>query len=232
MSSARNPVIPLSYPARATIDDPGYVRRVPAPFDDRPTLRGRHVELVPLDVRYVDELVEAASGDRDTYGFTEVPATRAQMAAYVERFVAQRERREAVPFVQRRVADDRVVGCTRFLELRWWRGRTDPDEVEIGGTWLAADAQRSPVNTEAKLLLLAHAFDTWGVWRVALCTDARNERSRSAIERIGAQFEGIVRNHRLSTVDGETGRPRQTALFSLVVDEWPRVRQRLLDKLG
>ena len=85
------------------------------------------------------------------------------------------------------MADGRLVGCTRFLEMRRWRGRPEPDEVEIGGTWLAADVQRSAVNTEAKLLLLTQAFDDWHVDRVAIATDARNDRSRHAIERIGAR---------------------------------------------
>src|SRR6185369_11604089 len=98
--------------------------------------------------------------------------------------------------------------CTRFLEMRRWRGRPEPDEVEVGGTWLAADVQRTPVNTEAKLLLLTHAFEVWHVDRVALATDVRNERSRRAIERIGARFEGVLRHHRPSTVAGEAGRPR------------------------
>ncbi len=113
------------------------------------------------------------------------------------------------------------------MELRWWRGRSAPDEVEIGGTWLAADAQRTPINTEAKLLLLTHAFDVWQVWRVALCTDARNERSRRAIERIGARHEGVLRNHRPSAVAGEAGRPRDSALFAITDTDWPDVRGRL-----
>ena len=117
------------------------------------------------------------------------------------------------------------------MELRWWRGRPDPDEVEIGGTWLAADVQRSAVNTDAKLLLLTHAFDVWNVDRVALATDERNERSRAAITRLGASFEGILRNHRPSKVPGEEGRPRNTALFSITAEEWPEVRRALTDRL-
>ncbi|MET0326569.1 MAG: GNAT family protein [Ilumatobacteraceae bacterium] len=194
-------------------------------------LSGEHVELVPLAAEHVDELVVAASSDRSSYGFTEVPATRQQFVEYVGRMLALRDADAAVPFVQRRIADGRLVGCTRFLELRWWRGRVEPDEVEIGGTWLAADAQRSPVNTEAKLLLLTHAFEVWGVVRVALATDARNERSRAAIERIGASFEGVLRHHRPAMVEGEHGRPRDTALFAMTDDDWPAVRERLAQRL-
>jgi N-acetyltransferase len=196
------------------------------------TLRGLHVELVPLATDLVDELVAAANVDRSTYSYTEVPATAAQMADYVGRLLAKRADGTDLPFAQRRVTDGRVVGCTRFLEMRWWRGRPEPDEVEIGGTWLAADAQRSALNTEAKLLLLTHAFEVWRVGRVAVATDSRNERSRAAIERIGAHFEGVLRHHRPSLLAGEHGRPRDTALYSFTDDEWPAARRRLVDRLG
>jgi N-acetyltransferase len=195
------------------------------------TLRGAHVELIALAVGHAAELAEAAAGDRETYGFTEVPDGAGAMAEYITKLLGLRDEGSAMPFAQRRLADGRLVGCTRFMELRWWRGRTAPDEAEIGGTWLAADAQRSPLNTEAKLLLLTHAFETWEVWRVALCTDARNERSRTAIERIGARFEGILRNHRPSAVAGEAGRPRDSALFAITASDWPGVRERLRARL-
>ena len=142
------------------------------------TLHGQHVELVPLAPEHAADLAATAEGDRSSYEYTEVPSSVEHAADYIERLLAQRDAGSAVPFAQRRVADGRLVGCTRFMELRRWRGRDEPDEVEIGGTWLAPDAQRSPINTEAKLLLLVHAFDVWGVTRVALATDVRNERSR------------------------------------------------------
>ena len=191
------------------------------------TLHGEHVELVPLAHEHVAELTAAANVDRATYGFTEVPATLDGMDDYIGRMLAFAAAGEAVPFAQRRTRDGRIVGCTRFMELRWWRDRAEPDEVEIGGTWLAADAQRSAINTEAKLLLLSHAFEEWRVVRVALATDTRNARSRLAIERIGARYEGTLRHHRRSTVAGESGRPRDTALFALTDDDWPAVRERL-----
>jgi RimJ/RimL family protein N-acetyltransferase len=109
----------------------------------------------------------------------------------------------------------------------WPLGRRAPDEVEVGGTWLAADAQRSPINRNAKLLLFTQAFDVWEVRRLAICTDARNERSRTAIERLGATFEGVLRQHRPSTAAGESGVLRDTATYSIVADEWPAVRERL-----
>jgi RimJ/RimL family protein N-acetyltransferase len=191
------------------------------------TLRGDHVELTPLDLAHAGELARAAAGDRSTYAFTDVPDSTDGMEAYIAKLLDQRDRGEVVPFAQRRLDDGRLVGCTRFLELRRWRGRLEPDEAEIGGTWLAGDAQRTPVNTEAKLLLLTHAFDVWRTWRVALCTDARNERSRRAIERLGARHEGVLRHHRASHVRTETGRPRDSAMFSITDTEWPEVRARL-----
>jgi N-acetyltransferase len=197
-----------------------------------PALRGRHVELVPLAADHAAELLAAATGDRDSYGFTEVPGDAEHMDRYIANLLAKAANGTDVPFAQRRLADGRLVGCTRFLEVRRWRGRPEPDEVEIGGTWLAADAQRTPLNTEAKLLLLGHAFGVWRVDRVAIATDSRNERSRRAIERLGARFEGILRHHRPSMVAGEAGQPRDTALYSITDDDWPAVEQGLLSRLA
>ena len=132
---------------------------------------GDHVELVPLGRR---PRRRAASPrrtvDRSTYGFTEVPGDARTHAPTTSTDLLAKRRRRHRPCrsPSAGVADGRLVGCTRSMELRWWRGRAEPDEVEIGGTWLAADAQRTPLNTEAKLLLLTHAFDVWGVDRVAL----------------------------------------------------------------
>jgi RimJ/RimL family protein N-acetyltransferase len=196
------------------------------------TLRGTHVELIPLDLAQAAELAGAAAGDRSTYDYTQVPSGVDAMRAYIDQLLGLRDRGEVVPFAQRRLDDGRLVGCTRFMELRHWRGRPEPDEVEIGGTWLAAGAQRTPVNTEAKLLLLTHAFEVWQVWRVALCTDARNDRSRQAIERLGARYEGVLRHHRMSHVRAEAGRPRDSALFSITDSDWPEVRARLRGMLA
>jgi RimJ/RimL family protein N-acetyltransferase len=154
------------------------------------------------------------------------------MASYVTWLLGQADQDQAVPFAQRLRGSGRVVGCTRFMELRWWRGRAEPDEVEIGGTWLAADVQRTGTNTEAKLLLLAHAFNEWHVDRVALAADERNARSRTAIARLGATFEGVLRKHRPSKAPGEIGTARDTALFSITADEWPAVRAALAGRLG
>lgn len=192
------------------------------------SLTGLHVTLEPMSPEHVPALVDAATDDRTSYGFTHVPGDPVSMASYVDTLRHDALHDSAVPFVQRRSADGRVVGCTRFLNLSWWPGRATPVEVEIGGTWLSADAQRTPVNSEAKLLLLGRAFDEWGVHRVAICTDARNERSRAAIERLGAQFEGVLRRHRASIgSDVRAGTPRDSAMYSIIDDEWPDVRARL-----
>jgi RimJ/RimL family protein N-acetyltransferase len=106
--------------------------------------------------------------------------------------------------------------------------RAAPDGCEIEHTWIAPQAIRSAVNTEAKLLMLAHAFDEWGVHRVCFHTDARNERSRDALLRIGARFEGVLRAHRLSA----DAKPRDSARYSIIASEWPQVRAHLQDKLA
>lgn len=195
-----------------------------------PTLTGRHVQLEQLRTEHVDELVAAANEDRATYTWTAVPPTVDEMTAYVDGLLADQARCNVVPFVQRRVSDGALVGCTRYLQLQWWAGRELPAEVEIGGTWLSASAQRTPINTEAKLLLLRCAFTDFGVNRVAICTDARNTRSRAAIERIGATFEGVLRRHRGSYVPGEGA--RDSAMYSVIAEEWPAVEAGLEAKLA
>jgi len=128
-------------------------------------------------------------------------------------------------------ADTVVIGSSRFFDLERWAwpeghpryGRSTPDACEIGYTWLARSAIRTGANTEAKLLMLTHAFETWQVLRVCLHTDVRNQRSRAAIERVGGRFEGILRSHRMAA----DFIARDSARFSIVATEWPEVKQRL-----
>jgi N-acetyltransferase len=195
-----------------------------------PPLTGRHVILEPLRTEHVHEIAVAGDGDRSTFAYTQVPDGVDEAERYVAWLLDDAVHERAAPFVQRRAGDGVVVGCTRFLSPSWPLGRAEPDEIEIGGTWLSASAQRTPINTEAKLLLLTHAFETWGVQRVAICTDARNQRSRRAIERIGAQFEGVLRRHRRSTHAGDGSRLRDTASYSITVDDWPDVLTLLVDR--
>lgn len=194
-------------------------------------LTGRHVVLEPMRDDHVGELATATGGDRSSFAYTRVPEGLDDTAAYVDWLLRDAADGAVGPFVQRRVSDGRVVGCTRYMDPAWPLDRDLPDEVEIGGTWLCADAQRSPINTEAKLLLLTYAFERWAVQRVAICTDARNRRSRAAIDRLGAVFEGVLRRHRLSTHARDAGRLRDSAMYAVTVDDWPTVRDRLVDLL-
>ena len=195
------------------------------------TLTGRHVTLTPLSMDDVPELVQAASGDRSTFGWSIVPSTIREMEVVVSRLLADRDQRSAVPFATRRSDTSEIIGMTRFLTLRWFFDREYPDAAEIGGTFLTAAAQRTAGNTDAKLLMMTHAFDVWGVRRLDLKTDERNERSRRAIERIGGQFEGVLRNWQAAQVDGEEGATRNSAMYSILASEWPDVRARLEERL-
>ncbi len=200
-------------------------------------LAGRHVRLEPLDYRHVDGLAAAAAeGDPALYRWSPIPQGKAEAEKYVATALAWRDEGSAVPFATVRVQDGVVIGSTRFWNLERWswpeghrlHGRSTPDACEIGWTWLAQSAIRTPANTEAKFLMLAHAFEVWEVLRVCLHTDVRNQRSRAAIERIGGQLEGILRAHRMAA----DFIPRDSARYSIVAAEWPAVKERLLQKLG
>jgi len=198
---------------------------------DEEALIGRHVRLEPLGHRHVPGLLAAAAGGgSDLYRWTRVPQDEPSARRYVETAVTWRDKGEAVPYAVIRAQDGAVIGSTRFWEFGYWAwepGRSNdfPDTCEIGHTWLSADAIRTAANTEMKALMLAHAFETWLTQSVCLHADARNQRSRAAIERIGARFEGILRAHRL----GADGRPRDSARFSITAQEWPTVKKRLAE---
>lgn len=204
------------------------------------TLEGTHVRLEPLSEQHVPGLVEAASEDRRNYQWAYVPDGTEHMAAYVRDAVAKVASGAHVAFATVRRGQptgepDRVVGSTRFCEVSYWQfppgARLQrngvPDVVDIGYTFLAASAQRTQVNTEAKLLMMTHAFEVWNVHRVALQTDVRNKRSRAAIERIGGKLDGILRADR----PGADDTVRTSARFSIVAEEWPAVKERLAARL-
>ena len=207
-----------------------------APF----TLQGTHVRLEPLGPEHVDGLLVAATGDRTRFGFTYVPDDRPAVVAYVASARARAEAGDQIPFATVSLGLGRVVGATRFYELEpWdWEGispgavpvpRTGPvDRAGIGYTWLDPAVHRTPVNTEAKLLMLDHAFGVWGARAVRLQTDARNERSRAAIARLGCSLDGVLRADR-PAADGSV---RDSAVFSMLAEEWPDARARLVARLS
>ncbi len=204
---------------------------VPAPME-AVVLTGRHVRLEPLGPEHLDGLVAAAAENRTSYTFTSVPHGLDEMRAAIDGAIAYHSAGLGLGFAtiwsgEARSSGGRPVGSTRFLDPQRWPHGPYPsehlDSIEIGSTWLAASAQRTVVNTEAKLLMLRHAFDVLGVHRVVLNTDVRNERSRDAIERIGARFEGVLHGFRF----GVEGTPRDTATFAIVARDWPDVRAKL-----
>jgi N-acetyltransferase len=201
-----------------------------------PELEGRHVRLEPLQPGHAAGLAAASAEDPSLYALSPVPEGEAAALEYIESAIAQRAAGTAVPFAVRRLADSAVIGSTRFWDLvRWpWphghprHGIDAPDVCEIGYTWLARSAIRTAANTEMKRLMLEHAFDVWQAELVCLHTDARNERSRRAMERIGARFEGVLRAHRLAT----NCLPRDSARYSITAAEWPAVRRHIDEMLA
>lgn len=188
---------------------------------DRP-LEDSIVRLEPLRAGHAKGIAEAASGSRDTYGYTSVPMPETA-GDWVAETIA---RPEFWPFAQVDAASGRVVGHTAYLTPRWWAdGRLLA--IEIGATWLHPSAQGTGINSAAKALLLRNAFEALGVERVDIKTDARNARARAGIIAIGATFEGVLRRWQPSGAPGEVTRARDTAMFSITSDEWPAVRDRL-----
>jgi N-acetyltransferase len=198
---------------------------------DVPVLSGRTIRLEPLSHVHADALTAASAGDPELYKWSAVPGGREVVDRYIDTALAWREAGTALAFVHVRIADGAILGSTRFFDMERWawpeghprNGRSDPDVCEIGYTWLMPSAIRTAANTEAKLLMLTHAFESWGVLRVCLHTDARNQRSQAAIERIGGKFEGILRAHRMAA----DFIPRDSYRYSIVADEWPDAKQRL-----
>jgi len=198
-------------------------------------LQGKHVRLEPLGESHIDGLATAAGNERELYQWSPVPQEKFEAAKYVETALSWRNALTAVPFATVRMKDGVVIGSTRFWNLEHWswpkghpsHGRREPDACEIGYTWLTPSAIRTAANTEAKLLMLTHAFEVWRVLRVCFHTDARNARSRAALERIGGQFEGILRARRMAA----DYIPRDSVRFSIIAAEWPSVKQRLLHLL-
>jgi N-acetyltransferase len=196
-----------------------------------PTLEGRCLRLESLGHEHAAGLAAAAEEDRAEYEFTWVPRAT-QVSAYIDAQLDRARAGKLAPYAQLDRASGRVLGVTAFWDPRPWPGHPDRlCAIEIGFTWLSASAQGTGVNAEAKYLLLRHAFEEWDVARVDFKTDARNRRSRAALERIGARFEGILRSWSRSWAPGEDGKLRDSAMFSVISREWPELRTRLEARL-
>ena len=200
----------------------------PSPALSCDALSGDVVRLEPLTPGHVPGLRRAAEGAGPN-AFAAVP-TPDEVEDYVVRSLARRDAGAYAPFAQIEAATGRVVGHTAYLTPRWMDGGR-LFAVEIGSTWLAPAARGTAVNPAAKLLLMTQAFESWGVDRVDIKTDARNEAARAAIAATGATFEAVLRAWQPSLAPGEEGLVRDTAMFSVTPPEWPRVRARLKERI-
>ena len=186
-------------------------------WNETPILTGRHVTLRPLTAEDAPALgAAAADGDLTELFFANV-ATFTDPPAAVAAMLNERDHGRAMPFVVE-TPSGQVVGCTRLMRMSRQHKR-----VEIGGTFYARSVQRTGINTEAKLLLLTHAFDVLGCNVVQIRTDWFNKRSQAAIERLGAKRDGVLRNHQVMP----DGRLRDLVVYSIIAAEWPGVRQNL-----
>jgi len=188
------------------------------------TLEGRHIRLEPLALAHHAGLCDVGLDESIWRWNPRAPMrTPDDMQRYIESALQQQAKGASLPFATVERASGRAVGSTRFAEID-----VENRRVEIGYTWIAPPWQRTPVNTEAKYLMVRHAFETWGCIRVELKTDSLNERSRNAILRIGAKQEGILRNHMLT----HSGRLRHSVYFSIIESEWPAVKAGIEAKLA
>lgn len=195
-------------------------------------LSGQEIRLEPLEPHHASALAAASAVDPSLYQWSPVPQGIAAAAAYIENALTWQRAGTALPFAIIRLRDEAVIGSTRFWNIEYWNwpqghqrfGRELPDACEIGYTWFTSSAIRTRANTEAKYLMLRHAFEEWGVLRVCLHTDVRNLRSQAAMERIGAKKEGVLRSHRMAA----DHTARDSARYSIVATEWQDVQLRLL----
>lgn len=186
------------------------------------TLEGDHVRLEPLTMAHHAALWEIAS-DHELWRWTASDLRKpGDLTRYMETALAEQAAGRALPFATIAKAQGRAIGSTRFGNIEPLNRR-----AEIGWTWLGGAWQRTAVNTEAKLLMLTHAFERWGCIRVELKTDALNQASRAAIARLGAKEEGTMRRHIVT----QTGRVRDTVYYSILDEEWPSIKARLEARL-
>jgi RimJ/RimL family protein N-acetyltransferase len=205
------------------------------PRIDRVTLSGRHVRLVPLLMEHAEPLLSIADESRSTYAYQTVAPDLAGMKAFVAAALDEESCGVSLPFAVLDAAGA-VVGTTRYMAIEYWTWPgappppvlSGPDVLEIGWTWYAERVQRTPVNTECKLLLCTYAFESLGVRRITWKTDARNARSRAAILRLGASFDGVLRAHKVAADGGV----RDSAFYSMLRAEWPAAKARLEERLN
>ena len=200
------------------------VAAVPTAADLTESFRGRLVRVEPLSAQHEAGLIEAA-GDPEMFTWmpVDMASSRDALHEWLTSTLAEAREGSAVPFAIVGADSGRVLGSTRFLELRFEHLR-----AEIGWTWVTRSAWSTGVNVETKLLLLEHAFEHAGLRRVEFKTDARNERSRGALLALGATFEGILRKHMVV----RDGGGRDSAYYSVIDDEWPVVKAHLLERLA
>jgi RimJ/RimL family protein N-acetyltransferase len=187
------------------------------------TLEGQHIRLEPLSLRHHAQLCEVGLAEEIWRWMPQPVRTPEEMRAFIETALAWQAAGTALPFATTEKATGRAIGSTRFANI----DRANR-HVEIGWTWLGLEWQRTAANTEAKYLMLRHAFETWGCLRVEFKTDALNERSRQALLRIGAQEEGTFRSHIVTA----SGRIRDSVYYSIIASEWPGVKTHLEKKLS
>ena len=187
------------------------------------TLEGRHVRLESLEMHHLQGLTDVGLEGDVFRWMPKIVRTTEDMRTMVEELVLDRTDGIVLPFATIERESGRIVGSTRFMAID-----SVNRHVEIGGTWIAPAWQRTAINTEAKFLMLQHAFETWGFIRVEFKTDSLNTRSRQAVLRIGATEEGTFRNHMM--VDG--GRIRHSVYFSITREEWPGIKVKLLTRLA
>lgn len=206
------------------------------PFLESFFLEGPNVKLLALKEDHALDLDTAASENRANYGLTSVPVGHDATIQYIQSALQQRANKKALPFAIYAKNLNKIVGSTRFSDIEYWswpnphlalqRGTSAPDAAEIGWTWLAASVQRTILNTEMKFLMLSFAFDVWHLHRVTFRTDARNEVSRRAIERIGGKLDGVLR----ADMPGYDGLIRNTAYYSILRNEWEHGVKAALEK--
>ena len=186
------------------------------------TLEGKFVRLEPMRVDHLPALCKAGLYEELWKWTTANIKDESDMERYVRTALADQAAGTALPFVTVELESSAVVGSTRFGNID-----TGNRKVEIGWTWVTPEWQRTAVNTEAKFLMMKHAFEVWNCIRVELKTDSNNKKSRKAIKRIGACEEGTLRNHMIT----ETGRFRDSVYFSVIDNEWPALKEKLASKL-